>query len=580
MNSGAPLAREPAPEPVSMVSTTELSRRPSRAPDYAAENRALVALAQCMATSPGDVLQMLADTALSLCRAHSAGLSLLEDGDQRRNFHWRAIAGQWASHLGGGTPRDFGPCGTVLDRNTALMCSHPERDFPYFGEVTPLLEEALLIPFYVDGEAVGTIWVVAHDESRRFDAEDLRVMNSLGTFAGAAYQTLLSLNATKEANQILHAQAKRFEKLNRIAKAISSDLDLERTVQTVTDTATELSGAKFGAFFYNVLDDRGESYLLYALSGAPREAFDKFGLPRNTAIFDPTFRGMGIVRSADIRTDPRYGKSAPHYGMPKGHLPVVSYLAAPVVSRSGEVHGGLFFAHDEAGVFTEEAEEVVAGIAAHAAVAIDNARLYQASQSQVELRRRAEEHKELLLNEMKHRVKNSLVTVQAIASQSLKSASPDDRASFLSRLHALSGAHDLLAGQNWDRARIADVVQQAVAPFQEKRSERFVIEGPDAVAVDANKALLLTMALHELATNAVKYGALSNGRGRVRIFWELLKDDKLKLRWEERGGPTVIPPEQKGFGSRLIEGALKRELGGARFDFAPQGVTCTLKMTV
>ena len=88
-------------------------------------------------------MQKLADTALVLCRAHSAGLSILEEGDQKKRFHWRAIAGQWSPHLNGGTPRDFGPCGTVLDRNDALLCSHPERDFPYFGEVRPLLEEGL-----------------------------------------------------------------------------------------------------------------------------------------------------------------------------------------------------------------------------------------------------------------------------------------------------------------------------------------------------------------------------------------------------------------------------------------------------
>src|SRR3984957_2165994 len=181
----------------SMPSTAELSRRPSRPPDHAAENQALIDLAVVMATSPDLLLQKLAETALALCRAHSAGLSLLEDGDQRTNFHWRAIAGQWAPHVNGGTPRDFGPCGTVLDRNAALMCSHPEIDFPYFGEVTPLLEEALVVPFYVKGEALGTIWVVSHDGHRRFDAEDLRVMTNLGTFAATAYQTLLSLNATQ-----------------------------------------------------------------------------------------------------------------------------------------------------------------------------------------------------------------------------------------------------------------------------------------------------------------------------------------------------------------------------------------------
>jgi GAF domain len=151
----------------SMLSMAELDNRPSRPPDYEAESRALIALSRELATSPDNILQKLAETALTLCHAHSAGLSLLEDGDGRTRFHWRAIAGQWSPHLDGGTPRDFGPCGTVLDHNVAMICSHPELDFPYWFPIKPVLEEGLLIPFYIKGEAVGTIWVVAHDTSRR-----------------------------------------------------------------------------------------------------------------------------------------------------------------------------------------------------------------------------------------------------------------------------------------------------------------------------------------------------------------------------------------------------------------------------
>jgi PAS domain S-box-containing protein len=177
----------------SVLSTAELSKRPSRAPDYAAESRALIALAEQLATSPAGILQELAETALTLCGAQSAGISLLEADGKR--FYWPAIAGQWAQHLGGGTPREYGPCGTVLDNNTALLFSHPERDFEYFAPVTPLVEEALLMPFYINGNAVGTVWIIAHDISRRFETEDLRLMTDLGTFAASAYQALLSLNA-------------------------------------------------------------------------------------------------------------------------------------------------------------------------------------------------------------------------------------------------------------------------------------------------------------------------------------------------------------------------------------------------
>ncbi|MGH6924502.1 MAG: PAS domain S-box protein [Propylenella sp.] len=241
-------------------------------------------------------------------------------------------------------------------------------------------------------DEIAALW----EGRRRFEAESL-----VGTLKGRRLKVLLTIAWGGERCEhslvsILdiskqNASERRWKTLNRIAKTLSEDLDLERTVQSVTDIATELSGAKFGAFFYNTLGEQGESYLLYALSGAPREAFDKFGLPRNTAVFEPTFRGVGIVRSDDIRADPRYGRSAPHYGMPKGHLPVVSYLAVPVVSRSGEVLGGLFFGHDQPGVFTKESEELIVGIASHAAIAIDNARLLRAAQSELEQRRHAEE---------------------------------------------------------------------------------------------------------------------------------------------------------------------------------------------
>ena len=195
----------------------------------------------------------------------------------------------------------------------------------------------------------------------------------------------------RESRRLLEEEARTLELLNQVGTAIASELNLETAVQAVTDAATKLSGAAFGSFFYNVIDATGESYMLYTLSGVPREAFAKFPMPRNTAIFDPTFRGEGIVRSPDILKDPRYGKNDPHFGMPKGHLPVRSYLAAPVVSRGGEVLGGLFFGHPQPGAFDERAERIVSAIAAQAAIAIDRTRLYRAAQEEIDRRRRAEE---------------------------------------------------------------------------------------------------------------------------------------------------------------------------------------------
>lgn len=203
---------------------------------------------------------------------------------------------------------------------------------------------------------------------------------------------LLGLNETLEARIAeLGDETRALGVLNRASTAISANLELESVVQAVTDAAVELSGAAFGAFFYNLVSEKGESYTLYTLSGVPRAAFEKFPMPRNTAVFEPTFRGTAIVRSPDILADPRYGKSAPHFGMPTGHLPVRSYLAVPVAARTGEVLGGLFFGHPQPGMFTERAERLVTSIAAQAAVAIDNVRLYQALQRELEARRQAEQ---------------------------------------------------------------------------------------------------------------------------------------------------------------------------------------------
>src|SRR5687768_8449602 len=182
----------------------------------------------------------------------------------------------------------------------------------------------------------------------------------------------------RQATAQLQEQVRVTETLYRIGGMLAAERDVHKLVQTVTDAATKLTRAQFGAFFYNLVNEAGESYTLYTLSGAPREAFEKFPMPHNTAIFAPTFTGEGVVRLDDVTADPRYGKHGPHFGMPKGHLPVRRYLAVPVLSRGGKVLGGLFFGHADVGVFTPTDEAVVLGIASQAAVAIDNAQLYEA----------------------------------------------------------------------------------------------------------------------------------------------------------------------------------------------------------
>jgi len=165
------------------------------------------------------------------------------------------------------------------------------------------------------------------------------------------------------------------ESLLSLAEEMATTTSRDTLVQAVTDTATRLTGAAFGAFFYNVVDTNGERYMLYSISGVPAEHFKQFTLPRNTGVFSPTFRGEGPVRSDDILADPRYGHNQPYQGLPKGHLPVRSYLAVPVKRSNGEVLGGLFFGHPECGRFTEHHVRLAQTISLHAAQAFDRGSL-------------------------------------------------------------------------------------------------------------------------------------------------------------------------------------------------------------
>lgn len=233
-------------------------------------------------------------------------------------------------------------------------------------------------------------WRLRKDSSRFWAVGELSPIREEGKIVGFT-KIVRDRTPQRKSEETVREERHALEILNRAGSALAIENDVKKLVQIVTDAGVELSGAQFGAFFYNLINDAGESYMLYTLSGAPLEAFSKFPMPRNTKVFGPTFNGEGIVRSDDITKDPRYGQNAPRKGMPEGHLPVRSYLAVPVISRTGDVLGGLFFGHKDVGIFTDRSERGLAGLAAEAAVAIDNARLSQAALREIAERKRAEE---------------------------------------------------------------------------------------------------------------------------------------------------------------------------------------------
>ncbi|MBA1156609.1 sensor histidine kinase [Microvirga mediterraneensis] len=195
--------------------------------------------------------------------------------------------------------------------------------------------------------------------------------------------------------------------------------------------------------------------------------------------------------------------------------------------------------------------------------------------------KKAEEHQQLLINELNHRVKNTLATVQSIASQSLRNAvtASEARDAVEGRLFALSRAHDVLTRESWDGADLREVVREAIAPFQDDGHGRFDLRGPD-MRLPPRIALAIAMAIQELGTNAVKYGALSNEKGRIGIEWVMMRTagaPGLELVWTETDGPPVVEPSRRGFGTRLIERSLAQELhGDVTIAFAPKGVVCTV----
>jgi PAS domain S-box-containing protein len=334
------------------------------------------------------------------------------------------------------------------------------------------------------------------------------------------------------------------ETLNSVGRVLAAELDFQKLVQSVTDAGTAVCGAAFGAFFYNVEDPAGRSYMLHTLSGAPRAAFAKFPHPRATPIFEPTFTGAGIVRCDDVTQDPRYGKLPPHLGLPAGHLPVRSYLAVPVTSRMGTVLGGLFFGHPEPGRFTERHERIVGGLAAQAAISMDNARLYEAAEKARQTAEDANRAKDEFLATMSHELRTPLNAVLGWA-RMLRAGqvAPAQASHALAVIERNALAQAQLVEDILDVSRIiTGKLRLTVAPVNLVT----VIEAAlEVVRLAAHaKGIELRAALDPGA------GAVHGDAGRLQqVIWNLLSN---AVKFTPAGGRVLIRLEQAGGAARIV----------------------------
>jgi PAS domain S-box-containing protein len=486
----------------SMIPVTELEKRPSRAPDHAAECRALLALGAELAASPDHILQKLADTTLTLCRAQSAGLSLLEPDGER--FYWPAIAGAWADKVGGGTPRNYSPCGVVLDCNAPFLLSHPEVDFDYYAAAFPLVEDCLLVPFYIDGKAVGTIWIVMHDLSHRLDAEDLRLMTDLGAFAADAYQALASLTKVQAAAAVIQS---------------SDDAIITKSLNSVI---TSWNAGAERVFGYTPEEAIGKSVTMLI----PADQIDE-----EPAILERIRRGERIDHYETVRV---HRDGTPLH---------ISLTVSPIRDASGKVVGASKIARD----ITERA--------------------------------RASAQIKLLAREAEHRTRNILATVQATIHLTQAEDAAEFKKAIEGRIRALSNVNNLFVETRWQGAELRTLVAQELEPYRRGDGTRIIIDGPELV-IEPTLAQTMAVVLHELATNAAKYGPLSLDGGRVAVGWTSGEDGRLVLTWTETGGPPVREPTRKGFGTRVMARMVEQLKGQMSFDWRPEGVTCTVTVSI
>ena len=338
------------------------------------------------AVNRAEAVEQIYDLALTgidrVLRVRRASILLFDQQGVMRFQAWRGLSDRYREFTDGQSPRSINEANPV----PVLIPDVTKADLG--DQQQMMLEEGIqaiaFIPLIEQKRLMGK-FMLYYDQPHIFTGAEVQWAETIARHVAHALER-------KHAETRLQIYVHTLEELNHVQLSLAAELDVQKLLQMITDVSTELSGAQFGAFFYNVnattaQDESEDAYMLYTLSGASHEHFANFTMPRATAFFGPTFRGEGIIRLADVTQDERFGRNDPYFGLPPGHLPIRSYLAVPVVSRTGGVIGGLFFGHAKRGVFTEQAEQLVSGIASQTAITIENARLYvQIKESETALR--------------------------------------------------------------------------------------------------------------------------------------------------------------------------------------------------
>jgi PAS domain S-box-containing protein len=428
------------------------------------------------------------------------------------------------------------------------------------------------------------------------------------------FGTNTDVDQVKRAEQALRDESHVLELLNNTGSALASTRDLRSLLQTATDAATGVSGARFGAFFYTGNDGPGKLFTLHTLAGATPAEFASFAEPGANALFGAPLPGPGIRRYDDLTADPRW---APQFGLPPGH-PIRSYLAVPVVARSGEALGSMFFGHPEAGVFTERTERIVAGIAAQAAVAIDNTRLYEAAHQAAEERKvlleseraaraeaeRTSQMKDEFLATLSHELRTPLSAIlgwaqvlrrgsrdQADLQRGLATIERNARAQAqliedLLDMSRITSGKVLLDMQTLNPASFIDAAIETVRPAADAKNIRIEKHYDPAPGLVAGDPARLQQVIWNLLSNAIKFTprdglvgiGLAQREGHVEIT---VRDNGIGIRPEfithvferfrQADASTTRRHGGLGLGLSIVKHMVEQHGGTVRADSAGEG---------